>query len=125
MRRTGRGLPERFSVGDIALLGVATHKLSRTIAKEKVAAPIRAPFTEYEHSGAPGEVEERPRGSGPRRAVGELLACPYCISQWVGTAFAAGLVVTPRLTRFIAAIFSGVAITDFLQLLYRAADRRL
>src|SRR4051812_3448619 len=55
-------LPERVGAGDVALIGVASHKLSRLISKDKVTAFIRAPFTEYEGSGGPGEVEESVRG---------------------------------------------------------------
>ncbi len=57
-------LPERPAAGDLALLSVATFKLSRLIAKDKVAAGIRSPFTELEAKGGPAEVHERPRGRG-------------------------------------------------------------
>ena len=50
--------------GDIVLTGVATHKLSRLIAKDKIMAFVRAPFTEYQEPGGPAEVEERARGRG-------------------------------------------------------------
>nr|MBA3748988.1 hypothetical protein [Solirubrobacterales bacterium] len=35
--RHGRGLPETIAPGDLALYGVATHRLSRLISREKVA----------------------------------------------------------------------------------------
>ncbi len=67
-------LPERTSVGDVLLLGLATHKLTRLLAKDKVTAPLRAPFVRYAGTGsAPNEVEETPRGSGMQRALGELV----------------------------------------------------
>lgn len=50
---------------------------------KEVTAPLRAPFTEFQEEGGPREVEESPRGSGIRRAIGELLACPFGMSQWV------------------------------------------
>src|SRR6187402_612136 len=71
-RRTGHGMPERVGSGDIVLIGTASHKLSRLISKDKVMAPLRAPFTELEGGGGPGELEESARGSGARRAVGDL-----------------------------------------------------
>ncbi|HEX3737029.1 MAG TPA: DUF1360 domain-containing protein, partial [Solirubrobacterales bacterium] len=86
-RRHGRELPERPSPGDVLLIGVASHKLSRLITKDKVTSPLRAPFTELEGDGGPGELEERARGEGARRAIGELLICPYCIGLWVVAAF--------------------------------------
>lgn len=123
-RRSGRDLPERVEPRDMVLVGVAGHKLSRLITKEKVTAFMRAPFTEYESKGAPGEVEERARGTGLRRAIGELLICPYCIGLWVVAAFHAGLLVAPRLTRLIASTFSALTISDFLQIAYKAAEEK-
>ena len=45
-RKTGRPIPERIEAGDIALLGVATHKLSLLLARDAITSPLRAPFTE-------------------------------------------------------------------------------
>jgi len=120
-----RKLPEGISLGDLALIGVATHKTSRALAKDRVTAPLRAPFTEHEGRGGPGELEESPRGSGFRHAVGELLVCPYCLDQWLATGFAVGLVTAPRVTRFVAGIMASVAISDFLQIAYKAGESRL
>jgi hypothetical protein len=118
-------LPEEISPWDLALIGVASHKTSRTIAKDKVTAPLRAPFTEHEGEGGPGELEESPRGVGMQHTVGELLVCPFCLDQWVATGYAAGLAVAPRATRFVAATMATVAISDFLQIAYKAGEERL
>jgi len=123
--RAGKGLPERIGIGDLLLAGVATHKLSRVIAKDRVTAPLRAPFTEFEGEGGPGEVEEKPRGRGMRRAVGELLVCPFCLGQWVATGLLAGLAVIPRATRFICSIFAALTISDFLQIVYKGSEEKL
>src|SRR5918994_7351722 len=76
LRATGRELPARPSAGDLALVGVASHKVSRLLARDKVTSFLRAPFTRYQESAGHGELEEAPRGTGARRAVGELLGCP-------------------------------------------------
>lgn len=123
--RSGRRIPDRVGAGDIVLLGVATHKLSRLITKDRVTSFMRAPFTRYEEPAGHGELEEHPRGRGMRRAVGQLVTCPYCIGQWVAGGFAVGLVVAPRPTRLAAAMFAAVAISDALQLAYKAADNRV
>jgi hypothetical protein len=123
-RIAGREIP-RPSLGDIALYGLATHKLSRLLAKDKVTAALRAPFAEYDDEGGPAEVEERPRGEGPRRAVGELITCPYCLDQWVAAAFALASVFAPRATRLTASVFATVAVADFLQIGYKAGQRAL
>jgi hypothetical protein len=121
---SGRGLPERLDPADLATIGVATHKTSRLIAKDKVAMPLRAPFTELQEMEAPAELSEKPAGTGLRRTIGELLACPYCLDMWIATGYAAGLVAAPRTTRFVAGVFSTVAIADFLQVAYRAGRER-
>lgn len=110
--------PDRFPVVDIALTGIATHKLTRIISKDAVTSPLRAPFTRYKEPGGPAEVMEEVRGKGVRHAVGELLTCPFCLSPWIATALTGGLVVAPRFTRAVTAVFSAVAVSDHLQLTY-------
>jgi hypothetical protein len=62
LRASGRELPERPSAADIALAGIATHKVTRLIAKDRVTSFIRAPFTRYQEPAGHGELEEAPRG---------------------------------------------------------------
>jgi len=123
-RRRGRELPERIATVDLATIGVASHKLSRLIAKDKVTSPLRAPFTRHEGEAGPSEFEESSRGTGARKAIGEMLVCPYCLDLWVVAAFAVGLLFAPRLTRFIAAVFSALTLSDFLQIAYKAAEEK-
>lgn len=123
LRRSGRQLPSRPSVGDVLLLGIATHKLSRLIAKDRVTSFVRAPFTRFQEATGHGEVAEQPSGHGMRLALGELLVCPYCLAQWIATGFALGLLVAPRVTRLLGTTLVAHTISDFLQLAYRAAER--
>jgi hypothetical protein len=123
-KRSGRRLPERVGAADLVLIGAASHKLSRLVSKDKVTSPLRAPFTELEGSGGPGELEERSRGEGARKAIGELLVCPYCLGLWVVAGLSLGLLFAPRLTRFLAAVFSALTISDFLQIAYKAAEEK-
>ena len=119
-----RRLPERIGLADGLLLATATHKLSRTLAKDAVASPLRAPFTRFTGSAdAPGEVDEDVRERDDSTVAGELISCPFCLDHWVGAAFVTGLVVAPRLTRFIASTFAVRAGADFLQFAYAAAER--
>ena len=115
MRRTGRRLPERVEPADVALLGVATFKLSRLISRDAVTGVVRAPFTTRRASAVGPEVHDKPRGRGMRRAIGELLTCPFCISQWLGTLLAGAFVVAPRATRVAAATLSAVTVADAMQ----------
>jgi hypothetical protein len=117
-------LPERVETRDIVLMGVATHKLTRLLAKDRVTSFLRAPFAEYQDRAGHGELEEKARGRGLRLATGELLICPYCLAQWVAGGFAVGMVAAPRLTRLLAAMWTAEAISDFAQLAYHAAEER-
>jgi hypothetical protein len=123
-KRSGRDLPEHVQAGDVALIGTASFKLSRLISKKKVTAFVRAPFTELEGGGGPAELEEHPRGSGLRRAMGELLVCPYCLGLWASGGFHAGLLFAPRATRFSASVLTAMTISDFLQIAHKAAEER-
>jgi hypothetical protein len=118
VRATGTDLPERYALGDLALGGLATHKLTRIIAKDGIATPLRAPFTVYEGEAGDGELEESPRDAHPQHTIGELLTCPFCLAPWVGSVYVAGLVLAPRAARTGAALFSVVAASDFLQQAY-------
>ena len=119
-RRTGRPIPERMETRDIALLGVATHKLSLLLAQDAVTSPLRAPFTELQEKQSPKNVDEKPRGKGVRRSLGELLTCHFCVGQWVASFFTYGLVFAPAVTRLVASIFAIVALSDHLHQTYKA-----
>lgn len=120
----GRRLPDRVEPWDVALVGVATHKLSRLVAKDTVTAPLRAPFTEFGGPQGDAELHEEVRGHGVRHTIGELVTCPFCLAQWVGTAFAAGMVFAPRQTRLVASTFATVAISDALQNVYAFLQKK-
>lgn len=115
---TGRRLPDRLSWADLALLAVATHKASRQLAKDPVTSPLRAPFTRYSGTSAEAELEEQVRGDGMRKALGELVSCPFCLGQWVATAGVFGMITAPRATRAIASVFAVLAASDMLQYAY-------
>jgi hypothetical protein len=117
-------LPSRFGIDDLFLIGVATHKLSRLLSKDRVTSFLRAPFTRYKGSSGHGEVEEEPRGQGLRLAIGELVVCPYCMGQWVAAGFVTGLVFAPRPTRAVAGVFTALTVSDFLQMAFKEAEER-
>lgn len=120
-RAAGLRVPDRIPPGDLLLIGVATHKVSRIIAKDKITSFLRAPFTRFQGAAGHGELEEEPRGEGFQMALGELALCPYCLASWVATGFAAGYVASPRTTRLVAATFAAETISDFLQMAYHRA----
>ena len=119
-RASGRELPERIGAGDVALMTVASHKLARTLTRDRILRPLRAPFTHLDHDAGPGEVSESVRAdtTGLRHAVGDLLVCPYCAGMWCSTAFVAGRLAFPRLTRAAASVFCCCFGSQVLQVAY-------
>ncbi|HVM65868.1 MAG TPA: DUF1360 domain-containing protein [Acidimicrobiales bacterium] len=115
-------LPPRLGAADLALLAVATQQLSRTVAKDTVASPLRAPFTRFAGRAGPGEVNEDVVAEGWAHGAGELLTCPFCLSQWIATSFVLGMVVAPRATRLVASVLALRAGADALQFAYAALE---
>ena len=110
VRSSRAELPERIPFGDAALMTVATFRLARRIAKDPVTAPLRAPFVRFEGPSGHAEIAEEVREhGGVKHAVGELLTCPFCLAQWVGTGFVFGYVTAPRATRLAALTMTMVA----------------
>jgi hypothetical protein len=100
-------LPERVGWSDVARIGLASYKVGRLVAKDEVTKFVRAPVTRDEEASEP-----EPRGWP--RVLGELVTCPYCIGLWIAAGFSYGLVLFPRETRFVTALFGAQAIADFL-----------
>ena len=121
VRASRAELPDRIPFSDAALLTVATFRLARRIAKDPVTAPLRAPFVRFEGPSGHAEVAEEVREhGGVKHAVGELLTCPFCLAQWVGTGFVFGYVTAPKATRLAALTMTMVAGSDVLQFVYDA-----
>jgi hypothetical protein len=125
LHRSGRQLPDMIAPADLLLATVAAHKCARVLARDRVTSTVRAPFTRFQGDAGPSEVDEKARGRGLRRALAELLVCPYCLDMWVGSGFIAGLIVAPRATRWVAATFTVQAGADALQIVYSKAESAL
>ncbi|HEY0000195.1 MAG TPA: DUF1360 domain-containing protein [Actinoplanes sp.] len=122
---SGRAAPDRPAAADVVLLSIATHKLSRLLAKDAVTSPLRAPFTRYAEPAGAAELNEEVRDheSPVRHGIGELITCPFCLAVWVATGLTGGLVLAPRLTRLAAVTLTATAVSDFLQLAYDIAKK--
>jgi hypothetical protein len=99
---------------DIAMIGLATFRAGRVAAFARVTEPLRAPVTETvpDEFGAGENVVAE--GTGVRKALGELISCPLCVSTWVAAALVAGLRVAPGPTRLVAAILGVSGIAELL-----------
>ncbi len=111
----------KLQPADILLVGVATHKLSRLIAKDRVTAALRDPFVVYEGPADGSEVKQKPVGEGIPRAIGDLITCPWCMSPWVAAGLTYGMALQPEATRVVSGIFAAAAVSDFLHLAYDKA----
>jgi hypothetical protein len=121
--RSGRDLPENLGARDFVLLTVASHKTARMITRDRVTSAVRAPFTRFQGDAGPGEVEEAARGRGLRRAVGELLVCPYCLSMWTSAFLTGLLLVFPRFTRWFSTVLAVFFGSEVLHITYSRAEK--
>ncbi|MFI8461852.1 DUF1360 domain-containing protein [Kitasatospora sp. NPDC085464] len=121
-RATRRPLPAP-GLWDVTLSALATHQLGRLVAKDPVTSPLRAPFTRFEGTSGPAELDEEVRGTGARKAIGELLSCPFCTGLWIATGITAGTLFAPRATRLATATLSALAAADLLHFARAALQR--
>ena len=97
---------------DLALLGLATFKASRTVARDKVTSFVREPFVEGEaYDGA----DEKPtQETEMKQAIGELVTCTRCVGTWIGASLASIQILAPRTGRLLTSVLAAGAVNDFL-----------
>ena len=100
------------AMGDLLLLGLASHRIGRMVAFERVAEPIRAPFTATvpDESGADETVVAR--GRGVRWVLGELLSCPTCVATWSALGLTIGRRLLPGPTQMLVNILAVVGVSE-------------
>ena len=110
---------EELDIGplDLALLGLATYRTGRVVAFDAVTEPLRAPVTEEREGGV------QPKGSGVRRALGELVTCPTCIGTWIAAGSVHGLRVAPGPTRTFLAFMAAGGVAELLDYATQALDK--
>jgi hypothetical protein len=91
---------------EVLPLGLAAFALSKLVAKEKVDAWVREPFVEEHPEG------RRPKGTGVRYALGEMLTCTRCVGVWSALGLTALRVTRPREARVVNAVLGASAIND-------------
>jgi hypothetical protein len=108
-----RGRPaHEISATDLTLLGLATFKASRTVARDKVTSFVREPFVEGE--AYDGEDEKPVRDNEMKQALGELVTCTRCIGTWLGAGLASLQILTPRTGRLLTTVLAAGALNDFM-----------
>ena len=108
-----RGKPHHaISATDLTLLGLATFKASRTVARDKVTSFVREPFVEGE--AYDGEDEKPTHETEMKQALGELVTCTRCIGTWIGASLASMQILAPRTGRLLTTVLAAGALNDFL-----------
>lgn len=115
-RRRPNTLSQTPPARDIALLGVATFRLSRLITADRVTSVLRGPFIEEGVGEEQLEgVVQRPRQDGGAiQSIGELITCPWCTSVWAAAFNVYILTLFPRIGRMFLLIMSSSGISELL-----------
>jgi hypothetical protein len=104
--------PREHTPLDLVLLGLATFKASRTVARDEVTSFLREPFVE----GRAREGAEDPVESGDlRQAVGELVTCSRCIGTWIAAGLAGTQIIAPQFGRLLTWTLATAGANDVLQ----------
>jgi len=103
---------DELSAADLALLGLATFKASRTLARDRVTSFVREPFVEGE--AYDGEDERPTHETELKQALGELVTCSRCVGTWLGAGLASMQILTPRTGRLLTTVLAAGALNDFL-----------
>jgi hypothetical protein len=107
----GRDAREESAL-DLAVLGLATFKASRTSARDEVTSFVREPFVEGQaHEGGEDPVET----GDLRQAIGELVTCSRCIGTWVAAGLAGTQIIAPQFGRLLTWTLATAGANDFLQ----------
>jgi hypothetical protein len=113
--------PEEHRPIDLAMLGLATFKGARTLARDEVTSFLRDPFVVGEaHEGGEDPVET----GDLRQAIGELVTCTRCIGTWVAAGLTATQVVAPRFGRLVTWTLAAAGANDFLQAGFAALTQK-
>jgi hypothetical protein len=102
--------PAPAQPSELALYGAATAGLARLLSEEKVTEWLRSPFVETSSDG-----ECRPRGTGPRYVVGELLNCTRCLGSWSALSLIGLRAAAPRPAQVAATLLALSYVNDLLQ----------
>jgi hypothetical protein len=109
--------PQEHRPIDLAMLGLATFKGARTVARDEVTSFLRDPFVEGE---AHGGGEEPLETGDLRQAIGELVTCSRCIGTWVAAGLTTTQVIAPRFGRLLTWTLAAAGTNDYLQAAFAA-----
>jgi len=114
--RLGHGKEAPFKVTglDLTMLGLTSFRAGRLVPYDQVTEPLRSPVTDTEPDSYGTSQTTVAEGSGVRKAIGELVACPTCVGMWVSAFLVYGLRIAPVPTRLFLAFTSASGIAEIL-----------
>jgi len=104
--------PQCQTTLDLVVLGAATFKTARTLARDEVTSFIRQPFVRGEAHAGEGEG---PVEGGMTQAIGELVTCTRCVGTWAAAGLTSTQILAPRFGRMLTWSLAAAAASDFLQ----------
>lgn len=110
----------RLSAIDLVLLALATYRLGRLIAYDRVMEPVRLFFTDTvpDSTGAGESVD--PKGKGFQQAFGQLICCPICAGTWVAALLTYALYLFPGPTHVFLIMMAAIGAAEVLGALTEA-----
>jgi hypothetical protein len=110
-------LPRDIRVIDLILLGLAAARMTDVISTDEIMRWLREPFVRMQETEIAGrEVQERTgRGQGIRKAIGELLSCPWCVGVWVAAGLTYLYYLAPNIIWLLVLLLAVAEIGSILQ----------
>jgi len=102
----------RLGTLELVKLGLASHRIGRMIAFERVAEPLRQPFTATVPHETGADETVVARGRGVQWALGELVSCPTCVATWAALGLYLGLTVLPGPTRVLVNVLATAGVAE-------------
>ena len=116
MATRGRASEDPIQARELIPLSAATFAVSKAVARERIGSWVREPFVQEDN--VEGE-RQRPKGSGLRRALGELVTCTRCVGTWSALGVVGLRVMHPEAGRTVSMILASSAANDWLQTGFR------
>jgi hypothetical protein len=103
-----------LSTVDLVLLSLATYRLGRLIAYDRVMDPFRRFFTDTvpDPTGSGDTVEAK--GEGFQQAIGQLICCPICAGTWVAALLTYLLYLFPGPTHLFLVMTAAIGAAELL-----------
>lgn len=109
-RRSDDAVPADLQ--ELLLYGLATAGLTRVLSAEKIGEWVRAPFVDEPPQ---PDAQRRPKGSGLRYAIGELLTCTRCLGSWSALSLIGARAAAPQPAKVGATLLALSYVNGVLQ----------